>query len=118
MVKFELKKIFSSVSGKIALVLLAMMVLLAAWMAVSGVEWVNEQGDPETGLAAISKLRTAQQAWAGTLDEDRLQEIILENQKISATPEAQSKDYNQNDIVGTTLGHHGKMPLRIQAGTL
>ena len=98
MVKFELKKIFSSVSGKIALVLLAMMVLLAAWMAVSGVEWVNEQGDPETGLAAISKLRAAQQAWAGTLDEDRLQEIILENQKISATPEAQSKDYNQNDI--------------------
>ena len=98
MVKFELKKIFSSVSGKIALALLAMMVLLAAWMAVSGVEWVNEQGDPETGLAAISKLRAAQQAWAGTLDEARLQEIIRENQKISATPEAQSKDYKQNDI--------------------
>ena len=80
MVKFELKKIFSSVSGKIALVLLAMMVLLAAWMAVSGVEWVNEQGDPETGLAAIAKLRDAQRGWSGTLDEDRLQEIILENQ--------------------------------------
>ena len=60
MVKFELKKIFSSVSGKIALALLAMMVLLAAWLAVSGVEWINEQGDPETGLAAISKLRAAQ----------------------------------------------------------
>ena len=98
MVKFELKKIFSSVSGKIALALLAMMVLLAAWLAVSGVEWVNEQGDPETGLAAIAKLRDAQRGWAGTLDEAQLQKIIRENQKISATPEAQSKDYNQNDI--------------------
>ena len=38
MVKYELKKIFSTVSNKIALALLAMMVLLSTWMAISNVE--------------------------------------------------------------------------------
>ena len=46
MVKYELKNIFSTVSNKIALALLAMMVLLSTWMAISNVEWVNETGDP------------------------------------------------------------------------
>lgn len=98
MVKYELKKIFSTVSNKIALALLAMMVLLSAWMAVSNVEWVNETGDPETGFTAIGKLRNAQKEWSGILDEDRLQQILRENQRIAATPEALSRDYQQNDI--------------------
>ncbi len=98
MVRYELKKILGGIGGKVALVLLAGMVLLASWMAVSGVEWVNEQGDVETGLAAISKLRSAQLEWAGTLDEERLRQILRDNQRIAATPEAQSGDYKQNDI--------------------
>lgn len=98
MVKYELKKIFSTLSNKVALGLLAMMVLLSAWMAVSNVEWVNETGDPETGFTAIGKLRSAQKEWSGILDEDRLQQILRENQRIAATPEALSRDYQQNDI--------------------
>ena len=98
MVKYEIKKIFSTLSNKIALGLLAMMVLLSAWMAVSNVEWVNEAGDPETGFTAVGKLRSAQKEWSGTLDEERLQQILRENQRIAATPEAQSRDYQQNDI--------------------
>lgn len=98
MVKYELKKIFSTVSNKIALALLAMMVLLSTWMAVSNVEWINETGDPETGFAAIGKLRSAQKEWSGTLDEEQLRLILRENQRIAATPEAQSRDYQQNDI--------------------
>ena len=98
MVKYEIKKIFSTLSNKIALGLLAMMVLLSAWMAVSNVEWVNETGDPETGFTAIGKLRSAQKEWSGILDEDRLQQILRENQRIAATPEALSRDYQQNDI--------------------
>ena len=98
MVKYELKKIFSAVSSKITLGLLAIMVLLSTWMAVSSVEWVNESGDPETGFAAIGKLRGAQKEWSGMLDEERLRLILQENQRIAATPEAQSRDYQQNDI--------------------
>ena len=98
MVRYELKKVFGSFGSKLALLLLAGLVLLSSWMAVSGVEWVNEKGDQETGFSAISRLREAQRRWAGPLDEPRLEAIIRENQRICATPEAQSKDYNQNDI--------------------
>ena len=98
MVKYELKKIVSSTGGKIALALMALLVAVGCWMCISEVEWVNERGDSETGLEAISKLRDAQKEWAGVLDEERLAQIIRENQRICATPEAQSKDYRQNDI--------------------
>ena len=98
MVKYELKKIVSSTGGKIALALMALLVAVGCWMCISEVEWVNERGDSETGLAAVSKLRAAQKEWAGVLDEEKLTRVIQENQRICATPEAQSKDYRQNDI--------------------
>lgn len=98
MLRYELKKIFGSVSSKVALGLLAAMVLLSVWMAVSSVEWINERGEPETGFSAIGKLQNAQEEWSGTLDEERLRQILRENQRIAATPEAQSRDYQQNDI--------------------
>ena len=98
MLRYELKKIFGSVSSKVALGLLAAMVLLSVWMAVSSVEWINERGEPETGFSAIGKLQNAQEEWSGTLDEERLRQILRENQRIAATPEAQSRDYQQNNI--------------------
>lgn len=98
MVKYELKKIVSSTGGKIALALMALLVAVGCWMCISEVEWVNERGDSETGLEAISQLRNAQKQWAGILDTEKLEKIIRENQRICATPEAQSKDYRQNDI--------------------
>ena len=98
MVKYELKKVLGSLSGRIALVLLALVLLLGCWMCISEVEWVNEQGEAETGLAAVSRLRAAQKQWAGILDTEKLEEIIRENRRICATPEAKSKDYHQNDI--------------------
>ena len=98
MIRYELKKVFASAGGKLAVVLTLLLVLVSCYQAVSGVEWVNEAGEPETGFAAISKLRRAQKEWAGTLDETRLEAIIRENQRLCATPEAQSKDYKQNDI--------------------
>lgn len=98
MVKYELKKVVSSTGGKIALALMALLVAVGCWICVSDVEWVNERGDSETGLAAISKLRDAQKQWTGILDTEKLEKIIRENQRICATPEAQSKDYRQNDI--------------------
>ena len=105
MLRFELKKVLGSTGGKIAALLLAMAVALACWMCISDVCWVNEQGEEEQGLAAISKLRSAQKQWAGVLDTHRLEEIIRENQRICATPEAQSKDYQKNDIAyGWKLG--------------
>ena len=98
MIRYELKKVFASAGGKLAVVLTLLLVLVICYQAASSVEWVNEAREPETGFAAISKLRRAQKEWAGILDETRLESIIRENQRLCATPEAQSKDYKQNDI--------------------
>lgn len=110
MVKYEIRKIFSTFSGKIAVFILACIVALSCWLAITGVEWINEQGDPETGLAAIAKLREARNQWEGELDEEKLRSVIQELQRINATPEAQSKDYNQNDIAYGWK--QGIMPIR------
>lgn len=110
MVRYEIKKIFSTFSSKVAVFILACVVFLNCWLSISGVEWVNEQGDVETGFAAISKLREARNEWEGELDEEKLRAVIQELQRIDATPEAQSKDYNQNDIAYGWK--QGIMPIR------
>ena len=110
MVRYEIKKIFSTFSSKIAVLILVFIVALSSCLAITGVEWINEQGDAETGLAAIAKLKEAQNEWEGELDEEKLRAIILELQRINATPEAQSKDYNQNDIAYGWK--QGFMPIR------
>lgn len=103
MVRFELRKILSRPSGKIALFLFVCVIILSFWTTVFGDEygalvWINEQGDAEYGFAAHQKLRKAQKAWAGELDEEHLAGIIRELNRIAATPEYNSDEYNQRDI--------------------
>ena len=74
MVRYELKKIFGSFGGKIALILYALVVVLSCWLATTGAlnvgtEWINEQGEQETGLSAIHKMQEAQNEWEGYLDQ-------------------------------------------------
>lgn len=110
MVWFEIKKVLSRPSGKIALFLFVCVIILSFWTTVFGDEygeivWVNEQGEEETGFAAYWKLRDAQKEWAGELDEEHLADIIRELNRIAATPEARSEDYQQRDIAfGWKLG--------------
>lgn len=103
MVRYELKKIFSSFGGKVTLVLYALVVVLSCWLAAAGElnvgsVWVNEQGNQETGPAAVKKMRAARAEWTGWLDQDMLTRAVQENARINATPEAQSNDSHQKDI--------------------
>ena len=103
MVWFEIKKVLGRPSGKIALFLFLCVVILSCWTTVAGDEfgpiiWVNEQGDAENGFSAYRQLRQAQKEWKGELDEAHLADIIRELNRIAATPEYQSDEYNQNDI--------------------
>ena len=103
MVRYELKKMFGSLSGKIALFLYAAILLLSCWLAATGAlnlgtDWVNEQGEHETGISAIHKMRSAQNEWEGYLDQETLTRVIQENARINATPEGQSKNAQQSDI--------------------
>ncbi len=100
MVRYEIKKIFGSWGSKFALFFLAAMVVINCWTATNawGTGWVNEQGHEEYGLAAVAKLKAAKMEWAGYLDTELLTAALRENQRICATPEAQSSDYALNDI--------------------
>lgn len=97
MFRYELKKVFSKPSSKIALVLLAAMLCITCWFAAD-VSYVNESGETEHGFAAVRQLREEQKAWAGILDEAKLRQVIAENQRINETPQAQSKDARESDI--------------------
>ena len=110
MVRFEIKKVFSTFGSKVAVVLLTLMVLLSSYLAIIGVVWVNEQGDKEIGFGAIAKLKQAQSEWEGELNEEKLRAIFSELQRISESPEAQSQDNQQIDIAYSWK--QGVMPIR------
>ena len=103
MVRYELKKVFGCVGGKIALVLYIAVLALSCWLSSTGalnaeVKWVNEQGKSEYGPAAVRKLREAQTEWEGWVDQNKLSRVIQENQRINATPEAKSDIVQQSEI--------------------
>lgn len=97
MFRYEVKKVFAKTGGKIALLLLAWVLIMACWSAAD-IHFVNENGEPEMGIAAVRKLRGAQKEWAGPLDEEKLRQVIEELRRIDATPQAQSKDVKESNI--------------------
>ena len=97
MFRYEVKKVFAKMGGKIALLLLAGVLILACWSAAD-VSYVNESGESEYGIAAVRKLREAQKDWAGTLDEEKLRRVIEELRRIDATPQAHSEDVRESNI--------------------
>lgn len=103
MILYEIKKVLSSRGGKITLLVFACVIAVSCWMATLGVEWMNESGEWETGRDAVRKLRTARQEWAGALDEEKLAEVIVELNRITAMPAYSSTDYLQRNLVHCRL---------------
>lgn len=97
MTKYELKKIFSRTGGRAALVLLFVLVGLTCLFAAN-LSWIDENGEPKTGPAAIALLREERKAWAGELNEERLRAVIAENRRIRETPEARSENVREENI--------------------
>ena len=96
MVKFEIKKVFLRRGNQIAVALLVVLLCVVCFFA-GNISYVNEAGETEKGFGAVRKLREEQKAWAGPLDETKIRKVIVENNKISQTPEAQSEDFQEND---------------------
>ena len=97
MLKYEIKKVFAKTSCRIAVWLMAALLAVICWFAC-GVSYVNSEGISESGYQAVRKLRLERKAWAGYLDEETLQLVIEKNAEIAASPEANSKEVNQNNI--------------------
>ncbi|MDY3013662.1 MAG: ABC transporter permease, partial [Evtepia sp.] len=97
MTRYELKKIFSRTSNRIALILLALVVGVTTYLACH-VKYVDEAGQSQYGLAAVRQLRADQKTWAGTLDEETLRQSIGAIQDVVQSPEYQSEDLVQQEI--------------------
>lgn len=98
MVYYEIKKVFSKTSNKIAVLILIFLLGIICNFAVHDVEYTNEEGNHESGLLALHKLKEMKKEWEGELTEEKLIQVIEENARINETPEAQSKDIQQQNI--------------------
>ena len=103
MLRYEIKKMFGTFGGKLALILYAAIMALSCWLSTTGAlnvgtEWVNEKGEHETGISAIHKMQDAQNQWEGYVDQETLTKVIQENARINATPEGQSSNVQQSNI--------------------
>ena len=97
MMKYEVKKVFAKTSSKIAVMLLLIVISITCFFALD-VSYVDENGDSQNGLSAVFALRSAQKEWAGCLDEEKIQRVIAENQRIRKLPEALSQNITENNI--------------------
>ena len=103
MLLYEIKKMFGTFGGKLALILYAAIVALSCWLSTTGAlnvgtEWVNEKGEHETGISAIHKMQDAQNEWEGYVDQEMLTKVIQENARINGTPEGRSNKSQQSNI--------------------
>lgn len=98
MLLFEMKKIFLKASNRIAIGVLLLVVVVVCYFAVCSVDYVNEEGNTETGIYAVQKLKAEKEKWAGVLTEEKLAAVIEENARIVATEEYQSDNVQLNNI--------------------
>lgn len=111
MIRYEIKKVLGSTGGKVALAVFSALVVLSCYLSVGKLEWVNENGDYVYGLAAVKPLREARNHWEGPLDEEKLKAVILENQRILATPQYNSAEIQQKNIAYSW--RQGIAPIRL-----
>lgn len=72
LMRFELQKLYSKRSNLIVLLLLLALIGYSSYQAIRSVEWVDTQGNWETGYSAAKKLQQAKAEWSGTLDQELL----------------------------------------------
>ena len=81
MLWYEIKKVLLRLSCQIALLLMLLLASRFCIQVMWGTEsayWVNENGEVETGYAAMKKLRAAQMEYSGELDQELLEKVLTE----------------------------------------
>lgn len=83
MVYYEIKKVFSKASSKMALSLLLMLLLMISYFTLHDEEYVHSDGTVQTGIAAVGRLREDRKKWSGELSEQQFAKVIEENAQIN-----------------------------------
>ncbi len=97
MLRFELKKVFLKSRNKIALLVLALMLIATSILTMSRVEYIDADGNRTSGIAAAQDLRVEKNEWAGYLTEDVLAEVVAENERINRSQGSLVADSEQED---------------------
>lgn len=92
MTRFELKKIFLKPVNKIVFIILAISLCVVSYFAIGDVDYVDENGEKSTGIAAASALQGKKNEWAGYITDDILRKVIEENEHITNSEEYLSTD--------------------------
>lgn len=70
---------------------------ITSFFALS-VDYVDENGNTQSGPSAVAKLKAMQKEWTGYLDEEKIRSVIEKNVEINNTEEAKSQNVSQNNI--------------------
>lgn len=97
MLLFEIKKVMSKPLNKAALLILGAVLIIGSFLTVRDVHYIDADGNTSTGISAAWHLREEKNQWEGYLTEDILKRVIQENRTVSASPEAQSDDIQENN---------------------
>lgn len=97
MTRFELKKIFSKPVNKIVFIILAISLCVVSYFTIGYADYVDENGEKSTGIAAASALREAKNEWAGYITDDVLRKVLEENALIINSEEYLSTNVIENN---------------------
>lgn len=103
LIRYELQKIIYKRSNIIVLLLLAALIGYSSYQSIRNVEWVDSQGNWETGHSAAVKLQQDRTKWTGTLNQEMLEKALSEIQQIYSSPEAQSSNIEENWTIRNQL---------------
>lgn len=95
LVWYEIKKILLKPSCQIALLILLVLAGQCCYQVMYGKEsayWVNQEGEVETGPAAMQKLREASAEWSGTMNQELLEKALAELKRLDAEGKAHPED--------------------------
>lgn len=95
---YELKKVLSKVSSRIALVVLLTALLIVSFLAITSVSYTKSDGSSVSGTSAADSLRQEKEKWTGYITEDVLRQVITENTAVNQSPEYQSDNVTDNNI--------------------
>ena len=103
LMRFELQKLYSKRSNLIVLLLLLALIGYSSYQAIRSVEWVDTQGNWETGYSAAKKLQQAKAEWSGKLDQELLGKGLDEIKRIYSSIDSGSSNIEENWIVRSQL---------------
>lgn len=97
MLLFEVKKVLSKPLNRAALLILAAVLIIGSFLTIRDVKYIDAEGNSSTGISAARHLQEEKNQWEGYLTEDVLKSVLQENAEVSASPEAQSDDIQENN---------------------